>query len=168
MPFQRFAKTLTIRRRQLRGTCNIVFAGKRLVWELLLDRRPWLLFRQGVVKALSGVELPLLGALGRPKVVCSGFFNQKDACCGFFICFCQFIINHCVCRNATTLQISNTHEHTVRGKICCSSRASGVVAVVSRPSMESGEFPLVRSWLFCTNGFWLRLLVARFWLAEVG
>ena len=34
--------------------------------------------------------------------------------------------------------------------------------------MVSVVFRLVRSWLFCNSGFWLRLFVARFWLADVG
>ena len=35
-------------------------------------------------------------------------------------------------------------------------------------SMVSVVFRLVRSWLFCSSGFRLRLFVARFWLADVG
>ena len=115
------------------------------------------------VKALHGVELLLPGAPGCPKVVCFGFFRQKMVCC----VFCQFISNHCVCRNQTTLQIGNTHEYAVRRQICCLSRASGVIVVVSGPSIVSVVFPLVRS-LFCNSGFWLRLFVARFWFADVG
>ena len=34
--------------------------------------------------------------------------------------------------------------------------------------MVSVVFRLVRSWLFCNSGFWLRLFVTRFWLADVG
>ena len=40
--------------------------------------------------------------------------------------------------------------------------------VVSGASMVSMVFRLVRSWLFCSSFFWLRLFVARFWLADVG
>ena len=82
--------------------------------------------------------------------------------------FYQFINNHCVCRNPTTLQIGNTHEHTVRRQTCCLSRACGVFVVVSGPSTASMVFRLVRSWLFCSSGFWWRLFVACFWLADVG
>ena len=48
-----------------------------------------------------------------------------------FLNFCQFIINQCLCRNQTALQIGNTHEDTVRRQRCCLSRASGVSVVVS-------------------------------------
>ena len=92
------------------------------------------------------------------------FFLSKSG----MLCFCQFISNHCVCRNPTTLQIGNTHEYTVRRQICCLSRASVVIVVVSGPSTVSVVFRLVRSWLFCNSGFWLRLFVARFWLVDVG
>ena len=51
--------------------------------------------------------------------------------------------------------------------MCCLSRASGVIVVVSGRSMVSVVFRLVRSWLICNSGFWLRLFVARFWLADV-
>ena len=81
------------------------------------------------------------------------FFFQKMECCVFFL----FIINHCVCRNQTTLQIGNTHEYTVQRQICCLSRTSCVRVVVSGPSMVSVVFRLVRSWLFCNSGFWLRV-----------
>ena len=80
----------------------------------------------------------------------------------YVVFFCQFIGNHCVCRNLTA------HEYTVRCQICCLSRASGVIVVVSGPSMVSVVFRLVRSWLFCNSAFWLRLFVTRFWLADVG
>ena len=33
--------------------------------------------------------------------------------------------------------------------------------------MVSVVFGLLRSWLFCSSGFWWRLFVARFWLVEV-
>ena len=85
------------------------------------------------VKALNGVELLLRRVLGCPRVACLGFFDQKVVCC---VCF------------------------FVRRQICCLSRASGVIAVVSGPSMVSVVFRLVR--------FWLRLFDARFWLANVG
>ena len=52
-------------------------------------------------------------------------------------------------------------------QICCLSRASGVIVVVSGHSIVSVVFRLVRCWLFCSRGFWLRLFVARFSLAEV-
>ena len=120
----------------------------------------------GPVKALNGIELLLLGGAG---VLRSGMFRcfwvKKGMLC---FCFCQFISNHCVCRNPTTLQIGSAHQCTVRCQICCLSRASGVIAVVSGPSMVSVVFRLVRSWLICNSGFWLRLFVARFWLADVG
>ena len=56
----------------------------------------------------------------------------------------------------------------VRCQMCCLSRASGVIVVVSGPSVVSVVFRLVRSWLFRNSGSWLRLFVARFWLADVG
>ena len=34
--------------------------------------------------------------------------------------------------------------------------------------MVSVVFRLVRSWLFCDSGFWLRLFIAGSWLADVG
>ena len=68
----------------------------------------------------------------------------------------------------TTLQIGNTHEHTVRCQICWLPRASGDIVVVSGPSMVSVAFRLERSWLFCSSDFWLCLFVARFWLVDVG
>ena len=57
------------------------------------------------------------------------FFSTKVVCCVFG----QFISNHVVCRNQTTLQIGNTHEYTVRRQICCLSRANGVIVVSSGP-----------------------------------
>ena len=119
---------------------------------------------QEIVEALHDVELLLLKALG---VLRSGvfLFGTKK---GYGLFFCQFISNHCVCLNLTTLQIGTTHEHTVRCQICCLSRASGVIVVVSGPSLVSVVFRLVRSWLFCNSGFWLRLFVTLFWLADVG
>ena len=100
------------------------------------------------------VELLLPG--GCPKVVYFDFVDQKGMLWFFSSFFCQFIINHCVCRNPT------------RRQICSLSRASGAVVVVCGPSVVSVEFQLVCSWLLCSGGFWLRLFVARFWLAEVG
>ena len=44
----------------------------------------------------------------------------------------------------------------VRCQICCLSRSSDVIVVVSGPSMVSMVFRLVRSCLFCNSGFWLR------------
>ena len=67
----------------------------------------------------------------------------------------------------TTLQSGNTYEPTVRRQTCCLSRASGVIVVVSGRSIVSVVFRLVRSWLFCSCSFWLRVFVARFWLVEV-
>ena len=90
---------------------------------------------------------------GAPKWYVSGFLTKK----WYVLFFCQFISDHCVCRNQTTLQIGNAHEYTVRRQRCCLSRASGVI--------------VVRFWAsgsFCNSGFWLRLFVARFWLADVG
>ena len=52
----------------------------------------------------------------------------------------------------------------MRRQMCCLSRASGVVVVVSGPSLVSVVFRLVRARLLCN---WL-LVVARFWLADVG
>ena len=86
----------------------------------------------------------------------------------WYVVFFQYIRNHCVCRKHTTLQIGTTHEYTMRCQTCCLSRASGVIVVVSGPSMVSVVFRLVRSWLFCASGFWLCLFVARFWMADVG
>ena len=106
------------------------------------------------------------GGAGYPEVVCFGFFLTKSGMLCFF--FCKFTSNHCVCRNPTSLQIGNTHEYIVRCQMCCLSRASDVTVVVSGPSELSVVFRLVRSWLFCNSGFWLRLFVARFWLADVG
>ena len=90
------------------------------------------------------------------------FVDQKVVCCGFRSFF-QFIVNHCVCLRYATLKIGNTHEHTVRRQTCGLSRASGVIAVVSGPSIVSVVFRLVRPWLVCSSGCWLRLFVARFW-----
>ena len=67
--------------------------------------------------------------------------------------FCWFIINHSVCRKRTTLQIGNTHEYTVRRQICCLSRASSVIVVVSGPSMVSVVFRPVRSWCSAAVAF---------------
>ena len=105
------------------------------------------------------------GAPGCSEVVCFVFFDEKVVCCVFF---CKFTSNHCDCRNPTSLQIGNTHEYIVRCQMCCLSRASGVIVVVSGPSEVSVVFRLVRSWLFRNSGSWLRLFVARFWLADVG
>ena len=62
-----------------------------------------------------------------------------------------------------------THDNTVRRQICCLSRASGVIVVVSRPSMVSVMFRLVRSWLFCSGGFRLRVCSSHVsgWLTSV-
>ena len=96
------------------------------------------------------------------------FSNKKWYVVCVCVFFCQFIINHCVCRRHITLQIGNLHEYTVRRQKCCLSRAIGVIVVVSGPFMLSVVFRLVRSCLFCNNGFWWRLFVTRLWLAEVG
>ena len=61
-------------------------------------------------------------------MVCVGFSTRKWYVV-FFSFFCSFILNHCVCRRHTTLQIGDTHEYTVRRQICCLSRASGVIVV---------------------------------------
>ena len=79
-----------------------------------------------------------------PEVVCFGLLIKKKMVCCVLV-FCQFIINHCVCCKHTTVQIGNAHEYTVRRRICCLSRASGVVVVVSWPSMVSMGFRLVRA-----------------------
>ena len=63
---------------------------------------------------------------------------------------------------------SAIRTNTVWHQLCCLSRASDVMVVVSGPSMVSVVFRVVRSWSFCSSGFWLRLCVARFWLADVG
>ena len=98
------------------------------------------------VEALHGVELLLPGAPGCPNVVCFSFSNIKWYVVVFgFHCFCQFIMNLCVCRNQTTLQSGNTHDYTVRRQTCCLSRANGVMVVVSGPSMVSVGFRVVRS-----------------------
>ena len=81
------------------------------------------------------------------------FARSKNGMLCFFFIFCQFSINHCVCRNQTALQIGNTHECTVRRQICCLSRAGGDIVVVSEPSTVSVVFRLVRSWFFCSQ--WL-------------
>ena len=85
-------------------------------------------------------------------------------------CFFHFVSNHCVCRNRPTLQIGNTHEYTVRRQICCLSRASGVIVVVSGRSMVSVVFRLVRPGLFCSSGFWLRVCSSHVsgWQTSVG
>ena len=117
------------------------------------------------MKALNGIELLLPGRGECPEVVCLCFFTKSGKWC-FFVC--QFISIHCVCRNQTTLQIGSTHEYTVRRQICCLSRARAVN--LCRFWALHGltvVFRLVRSWLFCNRGFWLRLFVARFWLADV-
>ena len=77
-------------------------------------------------------------------------------------------ITDCVCCSDTTLQIGNTHEYTVWRQKCCLSRANGVIAVVSGPSMVSVVFRLVRSWFLQQWLLVARLFVARFWLADVG
>ena len=98
----------------------------------------------------------------------SGMFRFLRSKSGMLCFFCQFISNHCACRKPTTLQVGKPHEYTAGRQICCLSRASCVIGVVSGPSMVSVVFRLVRSWLFCNSGFWLRLFVARYWLADVG
>ena len=113
---------------------------------------------QEIVGALHDVERLLLEALGVLRSGMLVFWTKKR----YVVFFCQFICNHCVCRNLTA------HEYTVRCQICCLSRASGVIVIVSGPSMVSVVFRKVRSWLFCNSAFWLRLFVTRFWLADVG
>ena len=138
----------------------------------LAEKRDHVSF-SGALLSLTWISQPLtasveaLNASGCPRAVCFGLFHQKMVLCGFSFVFCKFVINHCVCRNQTTLQIGNTHEHTVWRRICCLSRGSGVIVVVSGPSVVSMVLRLVRSWLLCSSGFWLCLFVARFCLAEV-
>ena len=81
--------------------------------------------------SFNGVELLLLGAPGCRKVVCFVFFRSKSGMLWLF--FHCLPVNHCVCRNQTTL--STTHEYTVRRQIGCLSRASDVIVVVSGPFM---------------------------------
>ena len=69
--------------------------------------------------------------------------------------------------------IENWLRHTVESLSCCARYVASHVQValwlsVSGPSMVSVAFRLVRSWLFCSGGIWLRLFVARFQLDEVG
>ena len=94
----------------------------------------------------------------RPKwyVVFFPFFDSSSS-------IIVFVADTHFCRSATST------KHTVRRQICCLSRASGVIVVVSGPSMVSVVFRLVRSWVLCNSGFWLRLFVARFlgWLTLV-
>ena len=108
------------------------------------------------VEALNGVELLLPRAPGCPEVVCFGFFTKE-----WYVVFLPIHEQSLRLSQPDNLQIGNTHEHTVRRQICCLSRASGVTVVVSGPST-------VHSWLLCSSGVWLRLFVARLWLAEGG
>ena len=121
------------------------------------------LLRAQSVEALNGVELMSPRSPGCPEVV-RFVFNKK----WYVVFFCQFISNHCVCRNPTTLQIGNTHEYTVRRQMCCFSRASGVIVVVSGPPWCQWCSDWCALGCSAAVAFGLRLFVARFWLAEVG
>ena len=81
------------------------------------------------------------------------FFDQKAVFCVLFlfIWFLQFIIR-------------NTHEYTVRRQTCCLSRASGVIVVVSGPSMVSSGVPIGAILVVSAAvAFGCVCFVARFW-----
>ena len=105
----------------------------------------------------------------RPSTAPNCCYRGRRGAPKWYVFFCQFISNHCVCRIPTTLQIGNTHECTVRRQICRLSRASGVIVVASGPSLVSVVFRFARSWLFCNSGFWLRVCLSHVsgWLTSV-
>ena len=113
----------------------------------LADRTSLITGQPATFNTLEGVDLLMRQVT--PKWCVSFFFTKK---CLFFH-FSQFRNNRYVCRRHTTLQIGNTHEHTVRCQMCCLPRASGDIVVVSGRSMVSVVFRLVRSWLFCSSDF---------------
>ena len=114
-----------------------IVCSQSIVQRSTSQLRSWDLLRPSMASNCCYWEAP-----GCSEVVCFGFFWGGERGKGHvvFCFFCKFTSNHCVCRNPTTLQIGNTHEHTVRCQICCLSRASGVIAVVSGPSMVSVVF----------------------------
>ena len=129
------------------STGPVAEAGVDICWKAVPNNR-------SIVKAPSGV-------VGVPKKgVCFGVRPHCGMLCLFLI-FCEFNINHCVCRRTRNLA---DRQHTVRRETCCLSRASGVVVVVSGPSMVSVVFRLVRSWSFCCSSGFLVASVCRTFL----
>ena len=124
----------------------------------------------GSVEAHNGVELLLPTAPLCPEVVCIVFFfSITNVVCCFFFASSSPVVIDCVCRNQTTLQIGTTE------RIHCA--ASDMLVVTLQASFLSSLLGLPWSqWcsdgcalgLFCSSGFWLRLFVARFCLADVG
>ena len=85
-----------------------------------------------------------------------------------FLCFANssaiiaFVATEQLCRLAT-----RTNTLAASDMLLCYVQVA-LLLWFPGPSIVSVVFRLVRSWLFCSNGLWLRLFVARFWLAEVG
>ena len=93
------------------------------------------------------------------------FFDQKVVCCVLFFPILQCSLRLPQPNNFADRQYARIHRAasdlllvTCNWRYCCRFWAS----------MVSVVFRLVRSWLSYNGGFWLRLFVTRFWLAEVG
>ena len=73
-----------------------------------------------------------LGRQGAPKWYVVGSSLKQVVCGGLFL---HLFFASSTSIIAIALQIGNTYEYTVRRQTCCLSRASGVIVVVSGPSM---------------------------------
>ena len=112
--------TVSYERQVMRRRGRCALKGCRSV---LCPGRVWAALSHPHVLA-SSVPLLLLRPLTASRCSCwrrqsdpkqyVSFFDEKVVCCGLL---CQFISDHCICRNPTTLQISNTV--TCKWSYCC-------------------------------------------------
>ena len=116
---------------------------------LTAQRQALRLLRAQSVEALNGVELLSPRSPGCPEVVRFVFLTKSGML--YFLPVHQQSLRLSQPDNFEDRQHARIHR-----QICCFSRASGVIVLVSGPSMVSVVFRLVRSWLFCR---WLLVAV---------
>ena len=114
------------------------------------------------VKALNDVELLLPGASWVPRSGRLWFFDEQVGMLCFLFANSSVIIAFVATRQHARIHraVSDMLLHHVQVVL--------LLSFLGPPCMVSVVFRLVRSWLCCNKGFWLRLFIARFRLADVG
>ena len=115
-----------------------------------------------LLKPLNSVELLLPGGRwGAQNWYVPFFRHQYGMLCFFFILFASsssiiaFVADTQLCTSAI-----RTNTPCGARYVACHAQVELLLSFLGPPW---SQWCSVRSWLFCNNGFWLRLFVARFW-----